>query len=77
MPEGNRIAMASLAVLAIYVLIAALDSVSWRNAERDEAGRSRLIRRTADGVAAHSRPSKSAAKGKDLGLARAARSETR
>ena len=38
----NRIAMASLAVLAVYVLIAALDSVSWRNAERDEAGRPRL-----------------------------------
>jgi len=29
-------------VLAVYVLIAALDSVSWRNAERDEAGRPRL-----------------------------------
>jgi peptide/nickel transport system permease protein len=38
----NRLAMASLAVLAVYVLIAALDSVSWRDAERDEAGQPRL-----------------------------------
>jgi len=38
----RRLATVSLAVLGVYVAIAALDSVSWRDTERDEAGAPRL-----------------------------------
>jgi len=38
----RRLAAISLCVLGVYVAIAALDSVSWRDAERDEAGAPRL-----------------------------------
>ena len=38
----RRLATLSLAVLGVYVAIAALDSVSWRDAERNEAGAPRL-----------------------------------
>jgi len=38
----RRLATVSLAVLGVYVAIASLDSVSWRDVERDEAGAIRL-----------------------------------
>jgi len=38
----SRLAAASMAVLGLFVLIAAFDSVSWRDAERDEQGRPRV-----------------------------------
>jgi len=49
----NRLAMAALAVIAAYVAVAALDSVSWRDTERNADG---TPRRTADGRAVLSPP---------------------
>ena len=44
----SRLAMGSLAVLALFVVVAALDSVSWRDVETGPEGQTR---RTADGRA--------------------------
>jgi len=40
----NRLAVASLAVLGVYVLIAALDSVTWRDLERHADGAPRVTK---------------------------------
>jgi peptide/nickel transport system permease protein len=39
----NRLALVSLAVLGVYVAVAVLDSVSWRDVERDADGAPRVM----------------------------------